>query len=440
MATSSWRRYVNELIAGEVSALTRYSDRLVHFRPRPADSPYLIDAVVCGAKTTAASPDDIREAPDAILLNGTFNYEHDIQGLLQALKTRLTRASRLVVVMYNPYFRLLYQLATALGIRQAEVPTTFITRADLENLAALSGFQVVRIRPVAYSPWRLLGIGSLLNRLLPAVPGLRWLALASVVTLRPVVAAAGKPSLSIVIPARNERGNVEAALRRLPDLGTDVEVIFVEGHSTDGTWEEITRVAAIYARPGLTIKALQQTGKGKADAARIGFAHATRDLVTILDADLTMPPERIGRFYDAYCAGLADFVNGTRLVYPMARDAMRFANRLGNVFFAKALSFVLDERLGDSLCGTKLVSRRDYERFTRWRSDFGDFDPFGDFELLFPATVLALGIVDVPVRYEARTYGATNISRFRDGWVLARMTLLGFWRIKCGARPSRGML
>jgi glycosyltransferase involved in cell wall biosynthesis len=182
--------------------------------------------------------------------------------------------------------------------------------------------------------------------------------------------------------------------------------------------------------------AYQQTGKGKSDAVRLGFSKATHELVTILDADLTMPPEMLPRFYNAYCSGLADFVNGTRLVYPMEGEAMRFLNRVGNVFFAKSLSFVLDTHLTDSLCGTKLLRRDDYARMVRWRQDFGDVDPFGDFELLFPAAMLGLGIIDVPVHYRARQYGATNIHRFRHGLMLLRMTLIGLFRVRAGAAPQ----
>jgi glycosyltransferase involved in cell wall biosynthesis len=207
-------------------------------------------------------------------------------------------------------------------------------------------------------------------------------------------------------------------------------VIFVEGHSSDGTWEEIERVRQSYGQRML-IRSARQTGKGKADAVRLGFSMATMPLLTILDADLTMPPEMLGRFYEAYVQGSGDFINGSRLLYPMEGEAMRPLNHLGNVFFARSLSYVLGIRLGDSLCGTKLLARHDYERMRAWRRDFGDFDPFGDFELLFPAAVLELGVVNVPIRYAARTYGSTNISRFRHGFELLRMTIIGFFRIRC---------
>jgi hypothetical protein len=429
--------YAYRTVAAEISVLSRYCDRLVQVGVRTEDSGVLFDAIRCPSKVKVAQIKDLkpfssyRDDRTAILMNGDFNYSLDIQSLLSELKGKLNRASRVVVVTYNPYLSFLYRLANRLGLRSGEQPITFLTKTDLHNLAVLSGYEVVRIRPTLFVPWRLLGLGSLINFIFPAIPVLRSLSLVNVLFLRPVIVETKKPSLSIVIPARNEKGNIENALKRMPDLGCDLEVIFVEGHSSDGTWEEIERVAAAYAGK-FRIQAHRQTGKGKNDAVRLGFSRATGELVTILDADLTMPPEKIGRFYDAYCLGQADFVNGTRLVYPMEGDAMRFLNRLGNVFFAKALSTVLDTPLGDSLCGTKLLTRHDYQRIVRWRQDFGDFDPFGDFELLFPAALLSLGVIDIPIRYLARTYGSTNISRFRHGFMLLRMTLIGLFRIRMG--------
>jgi glycosyltransferase involved in cell wall biosynthesis len=325
-------------------------------------------------------------------------------------------------------------------LKAGVMPTTFLTMADVDNLCRVSGYERVRVRQAVYVPWRLLGIGSIVNRLMPAIPLVKHLALTNIIVLRPLIDdVAPRLTLSIVVPARNERGNIGAAIQRLPKMSVDVEVIFVEGHSSDGTWEEIERVAEEGRANGLAIRTFRQTGKGKADAVRLGFANASGDLLTILDADLTMPPELLPRFVDAYLSGAADFINGSRIVYPMEGEAMRFLNRLGNVFFAKALTSVLGVRLGDSLCGTKLMRRDDYQRMIEWRRDFGDFDPFGDFELLFPAAVLALGMVDVPIRYRARTYGETQISRFSHGFMLLRMTIIGFFRIKLGrTRLMRG--
>jgi hypothetical protein len=431
-----WRRYLNKLLAQELSALARYYDRFIQWLPRENDSGVLLEAIDNPRKEMVADAEGFPDLTNeqslrtGVLINGTFNHHFDIQGLLLLLKTRLSRTSRVLVVLYNPYLRWLYRLANSLQIRRGELPTTFVTSVDLENVAEISGFQIVRRRHVAYIPWKFWGVGDLVNRIMPMLPVLRWLSFSYVVTLRPVVPGA-PAGISCIIPARNERGNIEPALQRLPDLGCPMEVIFVEGHSTDGTWEEILRVAELY-RKQFHIQTFQQTGKGKADAVRLGFARATEPVLAILDADLTMPPEMLGRFFRAYCEGHGDFINGSRLVYPMEGEAMRSLNRLGNVFFAKCLSWILDVRLGDSLCGTKLLTRSDYERILAWRRDFGDFDPFGDFELLFPAAVLGLGTIDIPVRYMARRYGSTNISRFRHGFQLLRMTAIGFFRIKLG--------
>ena len=433
--------YLTRVIAGQVSRITRYYDALVQFAPLPHDDGRLLRQTECAARVSAPVLEGVPAATEgsgqriAVLLNGNLNYDLDIEATLAQLRTRLTRLSRVVVVLYNPYFRGVFRLASSLGLRQAPPPLTFVTRESMAALAALSGYEIVQMKPIAYVPFEMLGLGNLINRVLPTIPLLRWFGAAAIVVLRPI-AASTPPSLSIVIPCRNERGNIEPALTRLPAFPAPVEVIFVEGHSSDGTWEEVQRVVAAYG-DRMKLSAYRQTGKGKSDAVRLGFSQATHDLITILDADLTMPPEMLPRFYNAYCAGLADFINGTRLVYPMEGEAMRFLNRLGNMFFAKALSFVLDTHLTDSLCGTKLLRRDDYSRMVRWRSDFGDVDPFGDFELLFPAAILGLGIIDIPVYYRARQYGATNIHRFRHGLMLLRMTLIGLFRVKSGASPTR---
>lgn len=443
----AWRRYVNSLIAAEISALSRYYDRMVQIEPREHDSGLLLEMIDCPEKEVVADlrgRDDLsmqRQSRRLFLVNGNLNHDLDIEQTLARLRTVMGRGDRVVLVAYNPYMHFLYGWANRLGIRKGEKPTTFLTRTGLASIAALAGLEVTSMRNAAYCPWRLGGVGSVVNALLPLVPLARWCSLASVIVLRPQQPEATRPSLSIIIPARNEKGNIENALKRLDYFrDVDLEIIFVEGHSSDGTWEEIQRVIPLYQKR-YRIKALQQSGKGKSDAVRLGFSQACNELVTILDADLTMPPELLHRFYDAYCRGLGDFVNGNRLTYPMEGEAMRFLNRLGNVFFAKALSAVLGVRLGDSLCGTKLLRRADYARFVRWRGDFGDFDPFGDFELLFPAAILALGIIDMPIRYRQRVYGSTNISRFRHGWMLLKMTLVGFLRVKPGrVAASRGVV
>jgi hypothetical protein len=441
----SWRDYVCGLIAAEISRLTKYYDAVIQHEPLPHDNGLLLSLLECPSRMTSCATGSSNLGPTAegsarrvILLNGNLNYSHDIQALLASVKSGLGRTGRLIAVVYNPYLRWIYVLASRLGVRKATEPSTFVTVNDLRHLGRLSGFELVSIRNCVYVPFRLFGIGTLTNRVLSVVPLLRWLAFTCVATFRPVCgpAAARDPSLSIIVPARNEEGNIEECLRRLPDFpGIPVEVIFVEGNSSDGTWPAIKRAVEDSVGGRVRVSAYRQAGRGKQDAVRLGIEKAINDLVTILDADLTMPPEMLARFYNAYRDGLADFVNGHRLMYPMEKNAMRFLNLLGNVFFAKLVSWLTDLRVGDSLCGTKMFRRADYALIEAWRRNIGIVDPFGDFELLFFASTLRLGIIDVPIRYKARTYGATNIRRFTDGLLLLRYCARAFGRFKLGPSP-----
>ncbi|HET7534891.1 MAG TPA: glycosyltransferase family 2 protein, partial [Candidatus Didemnitutus sp.] len=301
----------------------------------------------------------------------------------------------------------------------------------LFNLLELSGWEVVNFERVQLFPFEWPVVSSLLNRILVRLPGMRHFGITLCITARPrrPLPVEGQVSCSVIVPARNESGNIRPALDRIPVLGRQTEVIFVEGNSRDDTWEVIQREVAAYAGPHL-VRAVKQPGRGKWDAVRTGFVLAQGDVLVIQDADLTAPPEDLPKFYEALTSGGAEFVNGSRLVYPMEAHAMRFLNLIGNKFFALALTYVLGQQVKDSLCGTKMILRADYERLLKRIEVLGDFDPFGDFNLLFGSALLDLRIRDLPVRYKDRTYGETNISRFSHGWLLLRMTWFALWRLK----------
>lgn len=309
--------------------------------------------------------------------------------------------------------------------------SNWLSHDDLFNLLELAGWEVVTFERLQLWPFRTPLLAPFCNRFLARLPLLRHACITLSVTARPRLAPSldGGISCSVIVPARNEAGNIRSALDRIPVLGRRTEVIFVEGNSTDDTWEVIQHEVAAYGGPHL-VRAIKQPGKGKWDAVRAGFAIAQGDVLTIQDGDLTAPPEDLPKFYRALTEGAAEFVNGSRLVYPMEAGAMRFLNLLGNKFFALALSYVLGQSIKDSLCGTKMLLKRDYEHLLKRIEELGDFDPFGDFNLLFGAALLGLRIRDIPVRYKDRTYGETNISRFSHGWLLLRMTWFGLRRIR----------
>ena len=302
---------------------------------------------------------------------------------------------------------------------------------DLVNLLEISGWEVIRTGTEQIIPFRIPLVSSFLNRLLVKLPFFRHFGMTLHLIARPRIPPRieHSPSCTVVVPARNESGNILAALQRIPRLGMGTEIIFVEGNSTDDTWEAIQREVAAYEGPH-TVKAIRQPGKGKWDAVFAGFEIASGEVLVIQDADLTAPPEDLPKFYDAVASGTTEFANGSRLVYPMESKAMRFLNLLGNKGFAMALSYVLGQNVKDSLCGTKMLLKKDYHRILDRMRVFGDFDPFGDFNLLFGASLLDLKIRDIPVKYRDRTYGDTNISRFSHGWMLIKMVWFGLWKLK----------
>jgi SAM-dependent methyltransferase len=371
----------------------------------------------------------LTETFDYIIISDTLNEAADVQQLLAALHGASHAATRLVLNFHSALWRPLFALARSLGLRDRHPQSSWLTPEDVRNLLGLSEWTVVYEQPRLLLPVRCLGLDQLLNRWLAPLPFLSWLCLTNFCVARPTRRSLAPPrSVSVVIPARNEAGNIEAAVRRIPQMGAGTELIFVEGHSRDATWGEIQRVAR--ENPDLKIKILQQTGRGKGDAVRAGFAAATGDILMILDADLTMPPEELPKFYEILASGRAEFANGCRLVYPMEEHAMQFMNLCANKAFGLIFSWLLGQHVKDTLCGTKVLSRAHYERIAANRSYFGDFDPFGDFDLLFGAAKLNLKIADVPIRYRERTYGETNIQRWKHGWLLLRMVLFAARKLK----------
>jgi hypothetical protein len=368
---------------------------------------------------------------DYVVLSDLVNDLADVQALLMRIRAHVHPGSRLVVNFFNNLWRPILGLAEKLGAKAPTMPQNWLSVDDVQNLLHLAGWEVIKTEAKILFPLRVPVLAPLLNRWLAPMPLFRHLCLTVFQTARPVhLESTTLPdySCSVVIPARNEAGNIEAAVHRVPEMGKGTEIIFIEGHSKDNTWEEIQRVAAAY--PERKIKVLKQQSKGKGGAVREAFAAATGDLLFILDADLTVPPEQLPKFYQAARSGVAEFVNGVRLVYPMQQEAMRFFNMIGNKFFSLAFSWLLGQSIKDTLCGTKVLFRADYEAIARNRAYFGDFDPFGDFDLLFGAAKLNRRIIDLPIRYQARTYGETNIQRWRHGWLLLRMVVFAARRMK----------
>ncbi len=371
---------------------------------------------------------------DTIVLTDVVGLLDDVQLAFERLTPLLAPGGRFIVTYYSFGWAPLLKLGEMLGLKTTWPEQNWLSMTDIENLLDLADLEVVRRGTDVLLPADIPLVAPVANRVAAKLPIVKEASLVSYFVARHAPRALPEvlPSVSVIAPCRNERGNIEAVIRRTPVMGAHTELIFVDGNSSDGTAEEVERQIAAYRGP-LSIKlVLQGDGKGKGDAVRKGFDAAKNDVFMILDTDLTVPPEDLPKFYRALVTEKGDFINGVRLVYPMEGQAMRFLNLLGNKFFSVALSWLLEQPIKDSLCGTKVLRREAYRKIADNRAYFGEFDPFGDFDLLFGAARLNLKIVDLPVRYRARTYGDTNISRFSSGWLLLKMTAFGFRKLRMG--------
>lgn len=368
---------------------------------------------------------------DVIVLSDLVNDLWDVQTVLERVAAMSTPRTRIILNSYSRLWELPLGLAEKLGVAQPTLYQNWLTVEDISNLMNLAGFEVVRNWTEILFPFELPGVNGLFNKFLVRIPPFWQLALTNFMLARPKKSRdenCDAFSVSVIVPARNEAGNIAQIFARVPNMGSRTELVFVEGHSKDNTYQAIEEQAAQH--PERSCKLLRQTGVGKGDAVRLGFANASGDVLMILDADLTVPPEDLPRFYHALVSGKGEFINGVRLVYPMEAQAMRFANFLGNKFFSLAFSWLLGQPIKDTLCGTKVLWKKDYDLIAANRAYFGDFDPFGDYDLIFGAAKLGLKIVDLPIRYRERTYGTTNIQRWKHGWLLLQMVLFAAARVK----------
>jgi SAM-dependent methyltransferase len=378
---------------------------------------------------------DLGEKFDVIVCSDVVNDLWDVQTAFDRIRAHSHSSSRLLITSYSRLWEGPRKLAELAGLVKRLLPQNWLTVEDIANLLHLSRFEVIRRSPEIMLPVPVPLLSTLANRYLVRLWPLSHLGITNMLTarLQPGVCEAGvrersKATVSVIVAARNEEGNIPGIFDRLPHMGAGTELIIVEGHSTDNTYAAVEREIA--RRPGYPARLLRQTGKGKGDAVRLGFSEARGDLLIILDADLTVMPEDLPRFYEAWRMGVGEFINGVRLIYPMEDQAMRFFNMLGNKFFSIAFTWLLGQVLKDTLCGTKVLSRRDYEVIAANRAYFGDFDPFGDFDLIFGAARFNLKMVDMPVRYVERSYGETNIQRWRHGLLLMGMVLHAMRRLK----------
>jgi len=375
----------------------------------------------------------LTEKFDIIILSDLINDLYDVQTVFETMRHFSHNRTRVVLNFFNNLWRIPLGMAKRLGLGADLLEQNWFSPNDIINLLQLTGFEVVNRHAKIFLPYKIPFLTQALNSYVAHFAPFKWFDFSNVIIARSIsseqeLERRELPSVSVVIAARNESGNIDNIMKRVPELGSGTEIVFVEGHSTDNTYEAVEK--AIKMNPEKKCRLFRQPGKGKGDAIRLGFEMAEGDILLILDADLTVPPEDLSRFVEALISGKGEFINGVRLVYPMEDKAMRFFNILGNKFFSLAFTWLLGQPIKDTLCGTKVLYKKDYELIANNRSYFGDFDPFGDFDLLFGAARLNIKITELPIRYRERKYGSTNISRWKHGWLLLKMVIFAAKRIK----------
>ncbi len=370
-----------------------------------------------------------RDQFDFIIISDALSVTEDIQLLFNQIRVCTNPQTRIFINYYNFFWLPALNVAEKLRLKNPQQRSNWLNTDDIMNLMEIESYQIVKTGKRMLFPLYIPGISDFINKYIANLPLINQLCFTNYLVARPWDKKINLPtSVSVIIPAKNEAGNIKNLIKRIPKMGKRMELIFVEGHSSDKTWETIQEMKREYRI--WDIKAFRQKGSGKADAVRLGFDKAHGEILIILDADLSVPPEELPKFYNAIAQNTGEFINGSRLVYPLENQAMKFLNILGNHFFSLAFSWILNIKIKDTLCGTKVISRENYEKISSNRNYFGNFDPFGDFDLIFGAAKLNLKFVEIPVHYQSRKYGQTNISRFKHGWLLLKMVIFALNKIK----------
>lgn len=375
---------------------------------------------------------DLKKKFDYIIISDTLGYLENIQNVFRNMRRFTHGGTRIFITFHNYLWQPVLRVAELFRLKMPQRRLNWLNRGAVCNLLHLEDYEIIKTGKFLLFPFFFPLLSWIFNRILAHLPLLNRVCLINYVAARPLPSPAypSRPlSVSVIIPARNEKGNIRAALKRMPFMGKKTEIIFIEGHSTDGTYDEIRRVCDGY-KGKFTLQYAKQDGKGKFDAVKKGFAMATGDLLMILDADLTVPPEELPKFYEVIDSGKAEYVQGSRLVYPLEKQAMRTLNILGNKAFSRILSWLLGQKLTDTLCGTKVLTKTNWEKICSNRQRFRTLDPFGDFDIIYGVAKHNLKILEIPIRYQARGYGATNIMRFRHGWMLLKMVFFSMGKTK----------
>ncbi len=414
-----YKRHMNEimsLIPEEKSALSLVNSKS-SFRNHPSSLETILVDPEVGLNIESIAFKNKKYK--TIILTDLFEVSTDILELLSMVNKLLGKDGIIVICSINQKWNRILNLFERLNLKDGNQKRLFINSTIVLNIAKVTGLEFVTQRNKQIFPFRMLGLGSLINNILEILffPFSFGIRIYSILNQQEKFNEEKKYSKSIIIPAKNEEKNLKPLLNQIPELEEDHEIILAIGDSEDKTYEVAKEIKEARCWP-FEVKVIKQTGKGKANAVWEAVEEASKEVIIILDADISVNPETIVQFNSVIDTGKASFVNGTRLIYGMESGAMRIVNNLGNRIFQYIVSIIIGQKITDSLCGTKVFFRKDFNKIKLWKELVQMKDPFGDFDMIFTAGYFGLKILEIPVRYQARVYGVTQIKRFRDGYKL----------------------
>ena len=362
---------------------------------------------------------------DLVVITDLFELTDDIYSVFKSIANILNPDGKLLVNSVNPKWNAVLKIFEKLQLKTASQDRAYIHPKKIINIAKSDGYELNQYYSRQLFPFRIFGLGKIVNKILEVILLPFNVGIKNYMVFGSYKIENQIKSKSIIIPAKNEEKNLIPLIKRIPHFNEEYELVVVYGDSKDKTEEVVLNLENVF--PELNIKVLKQSSNGKANAVWEAVEVCDMELIAILDSDQSVDPETLEHFFEILENGNADFVNGTRLIYPMEDKAMRTINTLGNKIFQFLISLVIKQKLTDSLCGTKVFKKSSVKKIKYWQNSLSSKDPFGDFDLIFSAAYAGDKILEYPVHYRARVYGETQISRFRDGFKLIKYFIESFY-------------
>lgn len=362
------------------------------------------------------------ETYDYIIFYESLNYEGDLYSIFRKLKKIIHRDSKVFVIEINPFILFLLKILSRVGLLVPDFKRNMLHLSDLENLVNIFGFDIVDKGYRFAVPFKIFGLGDVINSILPRVSLLRNFCFGQYIVFRLHPLEAGKQNLScsVVVPCHNEEGNIADCIARIPNFGAWREIIVVDDGSTDRTKDMVKKI--MRGRSDIRLISYEKNC-GKGYAVNIGWQEAKGDVFMMLDCDSTTPPEELALFHEAMEYG-AEFVNGTRVIYPREKNSIPFFNRLGVTFFAHLISWITQKRISDTFCGTKVFLKKYWNCFQIKEFLWGDWD------LFFTAARYRMKMLELPVHYKTRKHGVTKMRPVKHGIILLLKSVEGLRVVK----------